>query len=99
MTDDEKLAMFNMDFSLALKKLKDGQRVARTGWNGLGMWLARVSPPAHGQKRGYALTGDPNFVTGVRSLPWIGLKTVDECFVPWQPSQTDMLAEDWMVVT
>jgi hypothetical protein len=30
----------------------------------------------------------------VRSLPWIGMKTADDCFVPWVASQTDLLAED-----
>jgi hypothetical protein len=31
-------------------------------------------------------------------LPFIGMKTADDCFVPWLASQTDILAEDWMVV-
>lgn len=31
-------------------------------------------------------------------LPWIGMKTADDCFVPWLASQTDMLAEDWEIV-
>ena len=33
-----------------------------------------------------------------RTLPWIGMKTADDTFVPWLASQTDMLAEDWEVV-
>ncbi len=33
------------------------------------------------------------------ALPWIGMKTADDCFVPWLASQTDMLAEDWTEVT
>lgn len=28
-----------MDFGDAIRALKDGQRVRRTGWNGKGMWL------------------------------------------------------------
>ena len=31
-------------------------------------------------------------------LPWIGMKTVDDKFVPWLASQTDVLSEDWGVV-
>jgi hypothetical protein len=31
-------------------------------------------------------------------LPWIGMKTVDDKFVPWLASQTDVLAEDWGIV-
>ena len=32
------------------------------------------------------------------AAPWIGMKTADEKFVPWLASQTDMLAEDWVVL-
>jgi len=31
-------------------------------------------------------------------LPWIGMKTADNKFVPWLASQTDMLADDWQIV-
>jgi hypothetical protein len=31
-------------------------------------------------------------------LPWIGMHTADNCFVPWLASQTDLLANDWNVV-
>lgn len=34
-----------------------------------------------------------------RLLPWIGLKTANDGFVPWVASQTDLLAEDWEVVS
>ena len=30
-------------------------------------------------------------------LPWIGMKTVQDSFVPWLASQTDLLAEDWEI--
>ena len=33
-----------------------------------------------------------------KGLLLIGMKTVDDTFVPWLASQTDMLAEDWEVV-
>lgn len=31
--------------------------------------------------------------------PWIGMKTADDGFVPWLASQTDILAEDWEIVS
>lgn len=34
-----------------------------------------------------------------RLLPWIGMKTADDCFVPWLASQTDMLSDDWEIVS
>lgn len=79
-----------MDFSQALDELKKGNRVARQGWNGKGMWLKLV--PAD-EWRTYVRT-DVSQV--VERLPWIGMKTADNKFVPWLCSQTDMLAEDWV---
>lgn len=32
------------------------------------------------------------------TLPYLYLSTVDGSLVPWLPSQTDILAEDWQVV-
>lgn len=31
-------------------------------------------------------------------LPYLFMKTVDDKFVPWLASQTDILAEDWGIV-
>jgi hypothetical protein len=31
-------------------------------------------------------------------LPWIGMKTADNKFVPWLASQTDVLSEDWQII-
>ncbi|NLL68412.1 MAG: DUF2829 domain-containing protein [Clostridiaceae bacterium] len=36
--------------------------------------------------------------SGIDKSPWIGMKTADNKFVPWLASQTDVLAEDWMVI-
>ena len=86
-----------MDFSEALRLLKHGQRVARSGWNGKGMWLQRV------------LTGEgtisrlprPFTSLGDDEVPieqFIIMKTADNKFVPWLASQTDILADDWDIV-
>jgi len=71
-----------MDFGLALHALKAGQKVSRSGWNGKGMWINLQVPDAHSKM----------------SLPYVYLKTVDDKLVPWIPSETDILAEDWGVV-
>ncbi|MGG1659518.1 DUF2829 domain-containing protein [Brevibacillus sp. NRS-1366] len=83
-----------MNFGQAIEALKQGEKVARTGWNGKGMWLFLVSQlsldvPING--------GRNTFFTGMQ--PFICMKTADEKFVPWLASQTDMLAEDWLVVS
>lgn len=78
-----------MTFGLAIEALKLGHKVARKGWNGKGMWLMHI-PASHWETtRGLELC---------EGLPWIGMKTADDKFVPWLASQTDMLAEDWEVV-
>jgi|GEM_PF-1706747 len=87
-----------MSYSAALAAVKSGYRVARAGWNGKGMFLSFVNDIHDIQEGGtrqpcYRLTWFPE--QEYKSLPWIGLKTADDCFVPWLASQTDMLAEDW----
>ena len=81
----------NLSFSEALHYLKNFDKVCRVGWNGKGMFLMLV------QGSGYRV--HVPVVEGVilPLLPWIGMKTADNCFVPWLASQTDILAEDWMV--
>lgn len=81
-------AVDGMTFGLALEALKKGQKVARKGWNGKGMWLSLVP---QGEYTVAETDAD-------RLLPWIGMKTADNKFVPWLASQTDVLAEDWEIV-
>ena len=92
-----------MTFGDALIMLKAGYRVARAGWNGKGMWLA-FSPgskalPAERfwapQNRRHAEEVGPTDV-----LPCITMKTATgEILMGWLASQTDMLAEDWQLVS
>lgn len=70
-----------MDFGNALNELKNGKRVARQGWNGKGMWLELQVPDAHSKM----------------TLPYIYMKTADDNLVPWLASQTDILADDWIL--
>lgn len=83
-----------VNFGLAIEALKAGQRVARVGWNGKGMWLGLVKGYEYFPQGG----GASVFALGCEKLPWIGMKTADHCFVPWLASQTDVLAEDWVIV-
>ena len=84
------------DFGAALRALKQGQRVARAGWNGKGMWLFIIQGSndiamLHGYGFGEYM-GEPTFSNAVF------MKTADNKLVPWLASQTDMLAEDWVIV-
>jgi hypothetical protein len=75
-----------MDFGEALDKLKTGERVSRSGWNGKGMRLSLIR-------------ADEWRVDGIHNrLPWIGMETATGDFVPWFASQADLLADDWGLV-
>lgn len=85
-----------LTFGLAIEALKNGKRVARAGWNGKGMWLKLVSVGSYDV--GCGTVGQEPNGPRIDLLPWIGMKTADNKFVPWLASQTDMLAEDWVVL-
>ena len=80
-------------FGIAVELLKKGFKVAREGWNGKGMFLLYVPSEKWGiiDKIGLGIPKG-------NLLPWIGMKTADNKFVPWLASQTDILAEDWIIV-
>lgn len=85
-----------LTFGLAVEALKSGKRVARAGWNGKGMWLELVNA------KDYSVHGIPAVTESgangyFKRLPWIGMKTAGDEFVPWLASQTDMLADDWCI--
>lgn len=81
-------------FGEALKKLEEGKRVCRTGWNGKGMYLRNVPNGHWGLDRDMFSDIEEN---NIELLPWIGMKTADNKFVPWLASQTDVKAKDWMI--
>ncbi len=86
-------------FGEALVHLRAGRRVTRAGWNGLGMWLVLVP--------GSTVTVAADRPLGVAAPELVGqtrpyrahidMYTVDGQIVPWTASQTDLLAEDWLV--
>lgn len=85
-----------LTFGLALDALKMGLKIARAGWNGKGMWLAMIEGDRWGigGHAPYDIPGGAH----IDHLPFIGMKTADDKFVPWLASQTDVLASDWVVV-
>lgn len=74
-----------VSFSRVLEVLKTNpnRRFARDGWNGKGQCISLCIP-----------------VPSERvTVPYICIRTNYGATVPWTPSQTDMLADDWMDVT
>ena len=97
-----------MTFGQAIEALKAGQKVARAGWNGKGMWLS-LSGPLEGR----VINADDFWSEnnrqwarqfgGAMVLPAITMKTVnahgrEAILMGWLASQTDMLSEDWEIV-
>ena len=86
-----------LDFSFALFALKEGNKVARGGWNGKEMFIFLVQGSKFTVNRAPLLGIYPEG-TVISYLPHIDMKTATGEIVPWLASQSDLMAEDWVVV-
>lgn len=87
------------DFGTAVEALKQGARVARSGWNGKGMFLYYVPEnkyPASRNEHGTMIGVFKDDMVPYGA--YIAMKTAQNNVVPWLASQTDVLAEDWQIV-
>ena len=85
-----------MNFGQAIEALKQGKEVARAGWNGKGMSLYLITGTElqTALKYGYGeYKGEPAFVDTIAMIT-----AQNTIVVGWLASQTDMLAEDWIIV-
>lgn len=87
-----------MTFSEALSEIKSGNRVARSGWNGKGMFIFLVPGSTFVVNRPPLLGIYPEGES-INYHAHIDMRTADGTIVPWLASQTDMLANDWAIVT
>jgi hypothetical protein len=102
----------NLNFGQAIEALKQGKKIARQGWSGHGMYLKlRQGYPVNGHLNEAAVdsevNGPPQGNPG-QMLPYIVLKTAGDSkfygkgysdYVPWLASQTDILSEDWKIIS
>lgn len=72
-----------MEFGAVLDALKMGAQAARSGWNGKGMWIKLQVPDTNSKMR----------------RPYIYLNPVCGELVPWVASQSDLLSDDWYLIT
>lgn len=72
-----------MSFGEAIASLKIGCTVARTGWNGKNMHLDLQIPDDNSKM----------------TLPYIFMFTAHGDLVPWLASQTDILSDDWEIIS
>lgn len=72
-----------MDMALVIRTMKKHPEVrfTRKGWNGKDQYIQIQNPDKHSKM----------------TRPYVYIKTVQGDLVPWLASQTDLLADDWML--
>ncbi len=86
-----------MDFSEALKEVKDGAKIARKNWNAAGQFVYHV-PAAEYPAMTQVAKEEFGDHAMVPYTAYLAIKTVQGTVAPWLASQTDVLAEDWYIV-
>ena len=86
-----------MTFGDAINALKAGNRVAREGWNGKGMYLFLVPGSTFSVNRPPLNVIYPEG-TMVNYHSHIDMHTAQGYIVPWLASQVDILDEDWIIL-
>jgi hypothetical protein len=104
---ESEMTTLPFNFGAALERLKNGEKVARKGWKGKGMylWLEKGS-------HDFGNESVQSYIGGVRSslfengdrgtstrMPHLCMRAADGSTVTgWLASQTDLLAIDWVAV-
>ena len=87
----------SLNFGDAVHLLKKGEKLARAGWNGKGMFIYYVPAASYmaqtGAAKGYFGEG-----AMVPYTAYMAIKNVNDSVSTWVPSVNDVLAEDWIVV-
>lgn len=96
---EEQYKNTNLSFGQAVEFLKQGKKVSRRGWNGANQFVYYV--PASK----YPADQNPNSpIKGyfendkVPYRAYLALKTAQNDVATWQPSISDVLADDWVIV-
>lgn len=86
-----------MTFGSAIEAMRQGHSVARTGWNGNGMFVYRVPANRYPAQTDVAKAyfGDGAMIP---YNAYYAIKNVNETVSTWVPSINDCEAEDWQIV-
>ena len=89
----------SLTFGDAIISLKQGKKVARSEWNGKGMWLILTPGRVVNNLEPNSFYEKCGFEAPVTITSHIDMKAADgSMVVGWLASQTDMLAEDWLIL-
>lgn len=88
-----------VSFGHAIDLLKDGRKVARKGWNVKSMWVILTPGRTVENLEPNSFYDKCGFQAPVDICAHIDMKAADgSMVVGWLASQTDMLANDWVLV-
>ena len=82
------------DFGEAIKRVKNGECVARAGWNGKGQYVELAKAISYTNAAGEIVNAEHDAI-GNQALAVVGTSGVQ---LGWLASQADMLADDWHIV-
>lgn len=82
------------DFGFAIQFLKDGNKVARKGWNGKQQYIELASNISYQRASGDIVNCEHDAI-GNKAIAFVGTSGVQ---MGWLASQADILAEDWYLV-
>lgn len=92
--------MTGMSFGHAIEAMKVGYKVARAGWNGKNMFIVYQK----GYPDGIPCNAQTAKAFGInegdlfKCRPYFQLRCADGSHQMWQPSVSDCLEKDWMVI-
>jgi hypothetical protein len=81
-------------FGTAIRLLKKGLKLARTGWNGKEQYIELSSNISYVNANNEIINVDHSDI-GSKAIAFVGTRGVQ---LGWLASQADLLAEDWYIV-
>lgn len=79
------------DFAEAIRKVKDGKKMQRYGWNGKNQYIELATNVSFKDPDGNIINADHEAM-GNKAIAFYGTSGIQ---LGWLASQADMLAEDW----
>ena len=83
----------HFDFGKAIQLMKLGKRVQREGWNGKNQYIELATNISYRNANGEIINAEHEAI-GNKAVAFVGTSGVQ---LGWLASQSDMLAEDWII--
>lgn len=83
----------HFDFGKAIQLLKEGKKLSREGWNGKEQYIELATNISYTNNNGEIINVEHEAI-GNNAIAFVGTSGIQ---LGWLASQSDMLAEDWVV--